>query len=242
MQIAIVLYPGVTTLDAIGPYEVFHNIPGCDLRFVAHEPGPIVTDSGILVLGATHSFAETPAPDVVLVPGSEAEIPTQMADKALLAWLQQVHASSRFTLSVCSGALVLAAAGLLRDKPATTHWMAQDALPALGAQPQRDQRIVQAGKIITAAGVSAGIDLALFVTAQLCGQERAEIIQLYIEYDPQPPFDAGHPSKASDTVLAKARKEGLRRSVTPRVLGKLSVVAWQQVLSRVRQRLGASGA
>lgn len=238
MQIAIVLYPGLTTLDAIGPYEVLRNIPGCDLRFVAHEPGPIVTDSGILVLGATHSFAETPAPDLVLVPGSEAETPTVMADKVVLEWLQQVHTTSTLTLSVCSGALILAAAGLLRGLPATTHWAAQDALVAFGAKPQKDKRIVQSGKIITAAGVSAGIDLALHVVGELCGKEHAELIQLYIEYDPQPPFDSGHPSKASESVMKAAKKESNRRAFKPKAMTKVMVVAWREALTRVRHRLG----
>ena len=156
MQIAILLYPGVTALDAIGPYEVLRFIPGSELRFISREPGPIVTDSGVLVLGATHSYDETPAPDIILVPGSEANTTTAMADGDLLRWLNRAHQTSRLTLSVCSGALILAAAGILKGRPATTHWIAQSALPSFGAEPQREKRIVKSDKIITAAGVSAG--------------------------------------------------------------------------------------
>lgn len=213
MQIAIVLYPGLTALDAIGPYEVLRFIPDSEVRFVSHSPGPIMTDAGVLELGATHSYDETPSPDIVLVPGSEASTTVAMADARLLEWLNSVHETSRYTLSVCSGALVLAAAGILKGHPATTHWIAQDMLPAFGAEPERDKRIVQSGKIITAAGVSAGIDLALFVVGEVCGRERAEIVQLLIEYDPQPPFDSGHPSKASPAVLEAAREEMLARAV-----------------------------
>lgn len=238
MQIAIVLYPGLTALDAIGPYEVFRNIPSCDLRFVSHKPGPIVTDSGILVLGATHSYGETPTPDIILVPGSEANTTTAMADGKLLEWLQRAHKTSRYTLSVCSGALILAAAGILNGHPATTHWIAQSMLPSFGAEPQRDKRIVQSGKIITAAGVSAGIDLALFVVGELCGRERAEICQLLIEYDPQPPFHAGHPTKASKAVFDAARAEMLERAKNPHNALSVPIILWRTALNKVRTRLG----
>jgi transcriptional regulator GlxA family with amidase domain len=240
MQIAIVLYPGLTTLDAIGPYEVLRNIPDCDLRFVSHEPGPIITDSGVLVLGATHSYDETAAPDIVLVPGSEANTITAMADGRLLQWLVKVHQTSRYTLSVCSGALILAAAGILKGHPATTHWIAQDALLQFGAEPQRGKRIVQSGKIVTAAGVSAGIDLALFVVGELCGRQRAEMVQLLLEYDPQPPFQSGHPSKASKDVFEATRKEMLERARNPRDLVSVPAILWRNVLGRIRGRLARS--
>jgi transcriptional regulator GlxA family with amidase domain len=238
MQIAIVLYPGLTTLDAIGPYEVLRNMPDCELRFVSDKPGPIVTDSGVLVLGATHSYEETPAPDIVLVPGSEASTATAMADKRLLQWLTKVHQTSRYTLSVCSGALILAAAGILNGHPATTHWIAQDMLRQFGAEPQREKRIVQSGKIITAAGVSAGIDLGLFVVGELCGRQRAEIIQLLIEYDPQPPFQSGHPSKASREVFEATRAEMLKRAKNLRNALSVPVILWRNVLEKIRGRRG----
>jgi len=239
MQIAIVLYPGLTTLDAICPYEVLRFIPNSELRFVSHEPGPIVTDSGVLVLGATHSYDETPAPDIVLVPGSEANTATAMADSRLLKWLTNTHKTSRYTMSVCSGALILAAAGILKGHPATTHWIAQDRLPTFGAKPQRDKRIVQSGKIITAAGVSAGIDLALFVVGEICGRERAEIIQLLIEYDPQPPFQSGHPSKASKAVFEAARTEMLGRAKNPRDALSVPIILWRNVIEKVRSKFSS---
>ncbi|MEN8234870.1 MAG: DJ-1/PfpI family protein [Actinomycetota bacterium] len=235
MQIAIVLYPGLTTLDAIGPYEVLRFLPDAEIRFVAREPGPIVTDSGVLVLGATHSFDETPSPDIVLVPGSEAETVTAMADGKLIEWLRRVHETTTYTLSVCSGALVLAAAGILEGKPATTHWIAQGQLGGFGAEARRDERIVRSGKVITAAGVSAGIDLGLHVVAEVAGPERAQIIQLLIEYDPQPPYDSGHPSKASPEVFEAARAEMLERSRNRRNAVSLPKVLWRRTLDRIRK-------
>ncbi len=241
MQIAILLYPGVTALDAIGPYEVLRFIPGSELRFISREPGPIVTDSGVLVLGATHSYDETPSPDIILVPGSEANTTTAMADAGLLKWLNGAHQTSRLTLSVCSGALILAAAGILKEHPATTHWIAQSALPQFGAEPQRDKRIVKSGKIITAAGVSAGIDLALSVVEEICGRERAEIIQLLIEYDPHPPVQSGHPTKASKAVFAAARTEMLERSKNRRNVLSVPIILWRNAINRVRSRFGSQG-
>jgi transcriptional regulator GlxA family with amidase domain len=240
VQIAIVLYQGLTTLDAIGPYEVLRNIPDCELRFVSHAPGPIVTDSGILVLGATHSYEETPTPDIVLVPGSEASTTTAMADGRLLQWLVKVHQTSRYTLSVCSGALILGAAGILKGHAATTHWIAQGMLSQFGAEPQREKRIVQSGKIVTAAGVSAGIDLALFVVGELCGRQRAEMIQLLLEYDPQPPFQSGHPSKASKEVFEATRTEMLERARNPRNALSVPIILWSRLLDKIRSRLGFS--
>jgi transcriptional regulator GlxA family with amidase domain len=206
MQIAIVLYPGVTMLDAIGPYEVLHNLPDVELRFVSVKAGSIKVDSGLVSLVTTHSLADTPAPDLVLVPGSAANTLAEMGDQELLDWLRQVHKTTTWTTSVCSGALILAAAGILEGHPATTHWAAMPALPNFGAEPRPDERIVQSGKIVTAAGVSAGIDLALWLAGKIAGEEQAEAVQLLIEYDPQPPYNAGHISKASQAVreLAEA--------------------------------------
>lgn len=236
MQIAIVLYPGMTTLDAIGPYEVLRFVPDAELRFVAHEPGPIVTDHGVLVLGATHSFDETPAPDIVLVPGSEADTTTAMADRKLCNWLAQAHRTSQWTLSVCTGSMVLAAAGILEGRPATTHWLAQDLLEQFGAEAQREKRIVRDGKIVTAAGVSAGIDLGLYVLGEICGRERAESVQLALEYDPQPPFDAGHPSKASKPVYQAAKREMLERARNRRNLVSVPRLFWRRAIERVRRK------
>jgi transcriptional regulator GlxA family with amidase domain len=238
LQIAIVLYPGLTTLDAIGPYEVLRFIPNAELRFVSREPGPIITDSGILVLGATHSYSETPAPDIILVPGSEAETTTAMAEGRLLQWLNKAHQTSRLTLSVCTGALILAAAGILKGHPATTHWIAQKRLPKFGAEPQYDKRIVRSGRIITAAGVSAGIDLALCVVGEICGRERAEMIQLMIEYDPQPPYQAGHPNKASKAVFEAARTELLESAKNRNNMVSVPKILWRIAINKVRDSLG----
>jgi len=238
MQIAIVLYPGMTALDALGPYEILRLIPGADLRFVHHRVEPIVADSGILVIGATHTFEETPSPDILLVPGSTANTVTAMADNTLISWLRKAHQTTRLTLSVCSGALILAAAGILKGKPATTHWIAQDRLAQFGADPQPEDRIVRSGKVITAAGVSAGLDLALAVVDEICGRERAQIIQLLIEYDPKPHLQAGHPTLASDTVFETARKEMLTAARNPRDAISIPKVLWQGALAKVRKKLG----
>jgi transcriptional regulator GlxA family with amidase domain len=240
MQIAIVLYPGMTALDAVGPYEVLRLLPDAEVRFVGAEPGPVVTDSGVLFLGATHSYAETPNPDVVLVPGSGPRTATTMADRQLTDWLRRVHETTRWTTSVCTGSMILAAAGLLDGLPATTHWLAQTGLGAMGAKAQRDQRIVHAGKIATAAGVSAGIDLGLWLAGEIAGRERAETIQLYIEYDPHPPFDAGHPSKASTSVVDNARALLRKEALNPSELRAVPTIAWQRMLHKFRTRRGLS--
>ncbi len=206
MQIAIVLYPGFTALDAIGPYEVLRFLPDSEVCFVAHRTGPVTADSGVLTLQATHTFEETPKPDIVVIPGSDITTVQNASEEVLLSWVRKVHQSSRFTLSVCTGALILGAAGLLWNCPATTHWYAMDALAEYGALPQKGQRIVTCGSLITAAGVSAGIDLGLHVVMELAGREEAERIQLILEYDPEPPVSSGHPDKASRAVVDQALK------------------------------------
>ncbi len=236
MQIAIILYPGMTALDAVGPYEVFRFIPDAEIRFVSNTPQPIITDSGVLVMGSTHSYDETPNPDIVLVPGSSADTTTAMADRKLTEWLKKAHETSKLTLSVCSGALVLGAAGILEGHPATTHWIAQKSLYSFGAEPRRDERVVKSGKIITGAGVSAGIDLALSVVKELYGQERAEIIQLLIEYDPRPPVDAGHPAKASASVYKIAKEEMLQAAKNPRNIISVPKILWHNVLKKFRKK------
>ena len=239
VQIAILLYQGMTALDAIGPYEVLNTLEGRELRFVAKEVGPVVTDSGALVLGATHTFADTPRPDLVLVPGSSHATAQTMADKKTLQWLRDVHEHTRFTTSVCSGSLVLGAAGLLEGLRATTHWVAMPMLSGFGATPCPDERVVRQGKIITAAGVSAGIDLALTLVAEIDGEDAAKSAQLMIEYDPQPPFDCGHISKADPATKKSARKALAMAAVTPRELLAFPAVMmtrFKQALARRRRR------
>lgn len=235
MQVAIVVYPGMTALDAVGPYEVLRFVPGAEIRFVSRKPGPVVTDSKVLVLEATHSYEETPSPDIVIVPGSEADTTTAMADGALIGWLKRVHDTSRWTVSVCSGALVLASAGLLEGRPATTHWIAQRPLEQMGAEARPNQRIVRSGKIVTAAGVSAGIDVALWLVKETFGRRRAEIIQLILEYDPQPPVDAGHPDKAVPEVRRAARSEMRRRMKNPRNVLSIPRILWRKGIGAVRR-------
>jgi transcriptional regulator GlxA family with amidase domain len=234
-QIAIVLYPGLSALDALGPYEVLKYLPDVEIRFVAHEPGPVSTDRAILNIGATHAFDETQAPFLVLVPGSEANTTTAMADGRLLAWLKKAHETSAWTTSVCSGALVLAAAGLLEGKPATTHWWAQSSLKHFGAKAMPDDRIVRSGKIWTAAGVSAGLDLALALVGEIAGQEEAEIAQLIIEYDPHPPFNAGHPSKASEKVREMAAARMAQLAKNPRDFISIPKILWRRAIDRSRK-------
>jgi putative intracellular protease/amidase len=236
MQIAIVLYPGLTALDAIGPYEVLRLLPDAEVRFVGATPGPVVADSGVLFLGVTHSYAETPRPDVVLVPGSGPRTATTMTDKQLTDWLRQVHETTRWTTSVCTGSMILAAAGILDGLPATTHWYVQSALAAMGAKARPGERIVREGKIVTAAGVSAGIDLGLWLAGEIAGREHAETIQLYIEYDPQPPFDAGHPGKASRTVIENARTLTRKVGFNLSEVGAVSTIAWRRALAQFRKR------
>ncbi|MEV6066609.1 DJ-1/PfpI family protein [Nocardia sp. NPDC052001] len=238
-QIAIVLYPGMTVLDAIGPYEVLRSLPDSELRFVSNEVGPIVSDSGVLVLGATHTFAETPAPDLVLIGGSEAATTEAMANRELIDWLRAVHPNTQWTTSVCTGSLVLAAADILRGHPATTHWSAQPMLAAFGAESRPHDRIVRSGKIVTAAGVSAGIDLGLWLVGEIAGTEAAQMVQLGIEYDPHPPFDTGHPDKAPADLLRKTRLEMTKRAAKPRIPLDLASTFWHLTLNRVRERSAA---
>ncbi len=234
-QIAIVTYPGFTALDMIGPYEVLRQLPGAEVRFVWHEPGPVTADSGVLVVGATHSLSETPSPDVVLVPGGPAT-PVHARDEALLDWLRGSARAAAWTTSVCSGSVILAAAGLLEGRRATSHWLTVPALKAFGAIPVGDERIVRQGNIVTAAGVSAGLDLALWLAGEIAGEGRAKAIQLAIEYDPQPPYDCGHMSKASAATKAAATALLSRDSVKPANLKAATLLAWDQALGAVRGR------
>ena len=202
MQIAIPLYPGFTATDAIGPYEVLSRLPGACTVFVAREPGLVESDTGFLRINAQPLSAAS-APAIVVVPGGPtARVPT--ADTVLLDWLRAVDRTSTWTASVCTGALLLGAAGLLRGRDASTHWEDRALLAAHGANAV-DARYVFDGKIVTAAGVSAGFDMAIALAARIAGELVAQAIQLGIEYDPQPPFDAGSPRTASPEVIAAVR-------------------------------------
>jgi transcriptional regulator GlxA family with amidase domain len=239
-QIAIVVYPGFTALDFIGPYEVLRNLPDAEVRFLWHEPGPIAADSGVLLIGATHSFDETPSPDILLIPGGMTTM-EHARDKKLLDWVRQAHETATWTASVCSGSVILAAAGLLDGKRATSHWMALSALKALGAKPVSDERIVHEGDIVTSAGVSAGIDLAMWLTGQISGEDRAKTIQLVIEYDPQPPFDSGHMSKASASTKAAATALLGKDMIKPTQLKATTMLLWEGAIKAARNRRGRRG-
>ena len=196
MQIALVLYPKFTVLDIIGPFQVLVDVPGHDVVFVGAEAGPVVDHTGRCPLVASVSFAEVPSPDVVVVPGGNSK------DFAgpVASWLRGVYPSATWVTSVCTGSIFLAAAGLLDDVDATTHWAWREHLERLGAH-YTDQRVVERGKVITSAGVSSGIDMALTLLGRMYGPEMAQAVQLGIEYDPQPPFDAGSPSKAPAEIV-----------------------------------------
>ena len=199
MQIAILLFDKLTALDAVGPYEVLRSVPGWEVQFVASAKGEVRTDSGALGLSADYSLEEITAPEIVLVPGG-AGSRALMEDDEVLSWLRMVDQETRWTTSVCTGSLVLGAAGLLEGKRATCHWLFLEQLGGLGADPV-GARFVQDGKTITAAGVSAGIDMALHLVGLEAGPEVAQAVQLGIEYDPQPPFDAGSPAKAPAAIV-----------------------------------------
>jgi transcriptional regulator GlxA family with amidase domain len=203
MQIAILLFDRITALDAVGPYEVLSRLPGAEVTFVAETPGPKRTDTTRLGLLADASLAEIPHPGIVLVPGGPGQT-ALMEDGPVHEWLRGAHESSEWTASVCTGSLILAAAGLLSGKRATTHWAALEELGRLGAEPV-SERVVFDGKIVTAAGVSAGIDMALALAAKAAGEQVAQSIQLGIEYDPRPPFDAGSPAKAPAAIVEAVR-------------------------------------
>ncbi|MGA9490988.1 MAG: DJ-1/PfpI family protein [Mycobacterium sp.] len=235
-QIAIVLYPGFTALDFIGPYDVLRWLPDTEIRFVWHEPGPITADSGVLVIGATHSFAETPSPDIILVPGGMTTV-EHSRDEALLDWVRQADRTATWTTSVCSGSIILAAAGLLTGKRATSHWAALPILKSLGVNAVGDERVVHEGQIVTSAGVSAGIDLALWLAGQIGGEDRAKVIQLSMEYDPQPPFDSGHMSKASVKTKAAATALMARDIAKPAQLKAGTQLLWNHALAAARAKV-----
>jgi putative intracellular protease/amidase len=206
MQIAIVLYDRFTALDAIGPYQVLSALPGADVVFAAERPGPmgLVSDEeGRLIVSAEAALSDVPRPDIIVVPGGPGQR-DQMADGPLHAWLRAADQTSTWTTSVCTGSLILAAAGLLAGRRATSYWMAIDQLAKFGATPVAE-RVVFDGKYVTAAGVSSGIDMALALAGRVAGDRVAQAIQLGIEYDPQPPYDAGSPDRAPADLVAALR-------------------------------------
>jgi transcriptional regulator GlxA family with amidase domain len=203
MQIAIVLFDRFTALDVVGPYEVLSRIPAAQTALVAQQPGAVVNDLGTLELTAHAALADVPRPDIIVVPGGPGQN-AHMTDGPMHRWLVAADAHSTWTTSVCTGSLILAAAGLLTGRHATTHWLATDMLAAFGTTVSTD-RVVVDGKYITAAGVSAGLDMALTLAARVAGEPVAQAIQLGLEYDPQPPHQAGSPAKAPPDIVDALR-------------------------------------
>ncbi|MCX5381383.1 DJ-1/PfpI family protein [Streptomyces sp. NBC_00091] len=203
MQIAVLLYDRFTALDAIGPYETLSRLPDAETLFVAERPGPVRTDNGALGLVADKGLEDVTRPDIVIVPGGPYP-EVEMENPAVLDWLRAVDATTTWTTSVCTGSLLLAAAGLLDGRRATSHWLYLDRLRPFGVEPT-GERVVFDGKYVTAAGVSSGIDMGLGLLGRIAGDTYAQTVQLMCEYDPQPPYDAGSPAKAPAEIVARLR-------------------------------------
>ncbi len=210
MKIAIPLYDRFTALDAVGPYEVLQRLPGAEIAWLAHEPGPVGTDTGKLRLHADAAFEDVPDPEIVVVPGGTGT-DAVLDDERLVGWIRRAHETSDWTTSVCTGSLLLGAAGVLDGLEATSHWLDLHELEGFGARPT-SRRVVEQGKVITAAGVSSGIDMGLVLAAKIAGPEVAQAIQLGIEYDPQPPFDAGSTEKAPPEIVELVRNVAAART------------------------------
>lgn len=203
MDISILLFDKLAPLDAVGPLEVLRHVPGWEVGTVAKAPGEVRAEDGSLALVADRALAEVESADIVLVPGGFGTR-ALLGDEEVLAWLRRIDATSKWTTSVCTGSLLLGAAGLLRGRRATSNWLLLEALRDFGAEPV-DRRWVEDGKILTAAGVTAGIDMALHLLAREAGPEVAQAVQLGIEYDPDPPFDSGSPRKAPPEIVELVR-------------------------------------
>ena len=210
MNVAIPLYDRFTALDAVGPYEVLQRVPGAKITWLAHEPGPVGTDTGQLHLVADAAFEDLPDPEIIVVPGGTGT-DDFLDDERLLGWIRRAHETSEWTTSVCTGSLLLGAAGVLDGLDATCHWLDLQDLERYGAKPT-ERRVVEQGKVITAAGVSSGIDMALTLVAKMAGPEVSQAIQLGIEYDPQPPFDAGSTEKAPPEIVELVRNVAAART------------------------------
>lgn len=203
MQIAMALYDRFTALDIVGPYEALSRLPDADVVFVAETAGPVRADTGFLAITADKALADVPSPDIVVVPGGPGTF-AQIENETFLDWLRTADGTSTWTTSVCTGSLLLAAAGLLGGRRATTHWLTLDFLAQYGAEPT-GERVVPDGKYVTAAGVSSGIDMGLTLVGKIAGDEHAQAVQLLTEYDPQPPYDAGSPQKAPAHLVEEFR-------------------------------------
>jgi transcriptional regulator GlxA family with amidase domain len=203
LQVAIPLFPQFTALDAVGPYEVLQRVPTLDVTFLGHTRGEVRTENGMLGVTADATFEDMAEPDIIVFPGGVGSRPLQH-DERVLEWVRQAHAGTKYTTSVCTGSLVLGAAGLLKDLTATTHWACYPELEAHGAIATADRVVEHLDqRIITAAGVSSGIDMALRLVELLFDETAARAAQLMIEYDPQPPFDCGSVAKSDDDTMTR---------------------------------------
>ena len=203
LQTVIPLFPQFTALDGIGPYDILQRVPDIDITFIGHEIGPVRSDNAMLAIHVDATFEDFPNPDLIVFPGGIGTRALE-TDERVLDWVRQAHQTTKFTTSVCTGSIVLAAAGLLEAMTATTHWSARDLLTKHGAVPVPDRVVEHLDhRLITAAGVSSGIDMALRLVEELYDRTAAEACQLMIEYDPQPPFDMGSLDKANDEVLTR---------------------------------------
>jgi putative intracellular protease/amidase len=199
LDIACFIFDGITALDIVGPYEILQRLPDANVKFVGKTAGPIRTDNQFLALHADYGFADVKSADILVVPGGFATRGLE-TDTETLDWIRAIDQTTTWTTSVCTGSMLLAAAGLLDGKEATSHWASLDRLKEYGAIPT-GKRVVEQGKIITAAGVSSGIDMGLTLAAKIAGDDFAQCVQLGIEYDPQPPFDSGSLDKAPVHVV-----------------------------------------
>ncbi|MEM6630250.1 MAG: DJ-1/PfpI family protein [Bacteroidota bacterium] len=203
MKVVIYVYNGMTLLDAIGPYEVLRSVPGAEVMFVAKSKGEIHPDSRLLNLDIKHRIKEVTEADILIIPGSTIGFVREMKDKKVLNWIQSIHEKSQWTTSVCTGSIILAAAGILKGLHATSHWKTLNMLSEYEATPLQE-RWVEQGKVITAAGVSAGIDMALHLASKIAGEEGAKLAQLMIEYDPKPPYQSGNAALVEESIREKA--------------------------------------
>lgn len=203
MKIAFYIYNGMTMLDAIGPYEVLRSIRNAEVFFVAQKKGEIKVDSGFVHLNAKYDIDDIKSADILVVPGSTITFIREMKNKKVLKWIKEIDKTTKWTTSVCSGSIILAATGLLNGLKATSHWKPIDLLKNFGAIPTRE-RFIEQGKFITAAGVSAGIDMALHLSNKIVGEMETKAIQLAIEYDPNPIYDSGNFSTASKETIKMA--------------------------------------
>lgn len=206
MRIAILLYNGITMLDAIGPYEVLTQLPDAKVFFVAKKKGKITSDTGFVHLKATYSFKDVVTADILLIPGATIAFLKVMKDKKTLDWIRMINTTTQYTTSVCSGSLILASAGILKGIKATSHWKSINLLKDHDAIPTRE-RFVHQGKIITAAGVSAGIDMALYLVNEIAGEQQAKSIQLLIEYDPSPLYNSGNYTTCDSEIIKMTERK-----------------------------------